>query len=284
MKTLVTGILIFLLYTGASPQNSLQVRYNYDSAGNANFIADNYTNIPVYLALDFNYLENASFSYDLPYIKRIEPGTTELFVIYKEPDQPGPRFNIETRWYMSNPEPDTDPGFPYLIPAKGGTTVRISPVRAGENSRSVGFVLLGSGEVHAARKGVVIRVFGQNDPRLPLEGQVKQNFIQILHKDGTVGEYSNFAFNRIICKTGQEVIPGQILGEAARVEGNYFIEFSLFHSDLNSENPKYLIPEFYLGKDRVTQLDESEEYKSVHDNQVIVKELSRKERRDLKNK
>ncbi|NQU86518.1 MAG: hypothetical protein HQ541_12225, partial [Mariniphaga sp.] len=87
----------------------------------------------------------------------------------------------------------------------------------------------------------------------------------------------------ISCNVGQTIFPGQKLGRAARLpDGNYYVGFSLFHSDIYSKNQRYIVPEFYLKESNITQLDISGKYKSIHDEKIIIKELTRKERKSLK--
>jgi hypothetical protein len=284
MRRLIWSFVFCVVCSGLLAQSNYQVRYDYDASGNANFMADNYSDVPVYVALNFSYLDYASFMGELPYIARIDPGTHSLFTIYREPGQPGPQFHIEVQWYPSHPSPETDPEFPYLLPAKAGTMVACSSVVDSRNERSVGFEMEGSGEVCASRKGVVIRVVEHNDPTGPMENQ-PMNRLQVLHADGTVGEYVHFAFRGITCQPGQTVIPGEIMGRVAPLpNGKFFVGFSLSHSRLNSEIPKFLIPEFYLGESGVSQVESGKTYRSVHDTKIIKKELTGKERRALKGK
>ena len=274
------GILTLSIY-GFS-QESFQVRYDYDASGNANFIADNYTKIPVYVSLNFSYLDYASFMEELPYIKRIEPGTSPLFTIYREQGQPSPSFNIEVKWYPSHPSPEVDPEYPYLIPVKPGVSVKISDDITNGNSRSVGFIPEGSSEICAARKGVVVKIMGNNHPDLPLKNQ-QLNLVQVLHEDGTIGEYFHFGYREINCQPGETVIPGQVLGKAARLsDGNPYFGFSLFHSDLYSDTPKFLIPEFFKEGDDISQLENGKSYKAVQDDKIVRRELTRKEKKALK--
>ncbi|NQU86395.1 MAG: hypothetical protein HQ541_11595, partial [Mariniphaga sp.] len=199
MKKVYVLLFFTILLLNSFAQSNLQIRYDYDAAGNANFVADNFTNVPVYVVLNFSYLENASFSEDLPYIKRIKPGTSPLFSIYREIDQPSPQFNIEVKWFMAHPSPEVDPEFPYLIPTVAGTEVVISSALVEKNSRSVGFEIIGSVEICASRKGIIVKVIGNNNPELPIESGKQFNSVQLLHEDGTIGEYFNFAFRGISC-------------------------------------------------------------------------------------
>jgi len=285
LKRVFTLCLLLIVATCVFSQNHLQVHYDYDAMGNANFIADNYMAVPVFVVLDFSFLEYASFSEELPFIKRVEPGTTPLFTIFREPDQPSPHFNIEYKWYMSHPSPETDSHFPHLIPGRNGSSVKIADIKQLIKSRMVGFDLLNSGKVYASRKGVVRNLYENADPRFRMEDSRKQNFIHILHDDGTIGEYINFKYKGINCEIGQKVIPGQELGMAENGPDGYpLIGFGVFHNDLYSENLRYLVPEFYQENEGVSQLSVSGEYKVVHPEELIIKELSRKERRALKKK
>lgn len=274
-----------LIYSGimAAAQGNVSIKYNYDASGNASFTAENYTPVPVYIVLDFSYLRNTSFSEPLPYIKRIEPGSTSLFTIYREPDMPAPDFNIEYQWFPSNPRPEIDPKQPYLIPAKEGTSVRISGARPGWENRPVVFVINQSDQVCATRKGIVVKVISNITGDMSAGNQGLLNYIDILHDDGTIGEYINFAYRGIACEIGQKVFPGQVLGKAAPdANGNGLLGFRLYHHNLSSKNPRYIIPEFYTETGKTEQLTVDRSYRSVHPAEIIEKEMSRKEKRSLK--
>jgi hypothetical protein len=281
MKKITSLFLFLFVLQNCFSQGDVQVRYDYDASGNATFGADNYTNVPVYLVLDFSFLNNASFSENLPYIKRIDPGSTELFIIYKELEQPSPDFNIEYKWYNSNPAPKIDDGFPYLLPAKPGTITKIINIKAHSRDRAIGFELVSSDEVFAMRKGVVVDV--KENSNLNLDDQKQLNYVHILHVDGTIGEYFNFAMNGVDCIVGEKIIPGQKIGKAHSAMNELaVIGFTLFHSELASKRVRYIIPKFYLGKSKGEQLSVGYEYKSLHPTNIVGKELTRKEKKSLK--
>jgi hypothetical protein len=285
MKPLIAGLFLLLFFLKSYPQNNVQVIYNYDASGNALFSAENYLAIPVYLVLNFNYLNYASFSEDLPYIKRINPGSTQLFTIFREPNQPNPNFNIEYKWYHSHPAPETETHFPYLIPAKPGTIVKVTDFNIKGEYKAIGFILEQSDEVFAARKGIVVNISEDFDPAVAASNQNRQNFVHILHDDGTIGEYINFTFKGVDCEIGQKIFPGEKIGKAAASAGSLpVIGFALFHESLNSKNFIYLLVEFSLDKSKTSLLTYGNEYKVVHPEETIAKELSRKEAKSLKQK
>jgi hypothetical protein len=277
-------ILAIFIYSGitALAQNNVRVKYNYDASGNAGFMAENYTAVPVYISLDFSYLRNASFSDPLPYVKRVEPGSTSLFTIYREPDMPAPDFNIEYSWFPSNPKPEIDPDFPYLIPAKEGTTVSIDGARPGWENRPVVFALKQTNEICASRKGIVVNVVDSVTKEMSAANPKLLNYLDILHDDGTIGEYINFAYRGVSCEIGQKVFPGQVLGKTFDSGGNGLIGFRLYHHQLSSKTVRFLIPEFYNESGKVEQLTINKSYRSVHPSEIIEKELSRKEKKSLK--
>jgi hypothetical protein len=283
MKRLIFVLPLVFIFLKSYPQNNVQVSHNYDASGNAIFTADNYLPVPVYLVLNFSYLNYASFSGDLPYIKRVDPGSTQLFTIFRDPGQPSPNFNIEYKWLSSNPNPKVDLHFPYLIPAKPGTLAKVTEIITKTGNKPSGFVLEQPGEVCASRKGTVINVSEEFDPSLFDGGQNRQNFVDILHDDGTIGEYTNFAYKGVDCEVGQKVFPGQELGKAAPIKGNPpVVGFSVFHESANSKNMIYIPVEFCIDKSKVSGVGYGKEYKVANPIEIVTKELSRKEQKALK--
>ena len=61
----------------------VEVRADYTGVGDVQFVAYNNTEAPLYLNIDFADLENTTFNEPLPYIKLLEPGFNNLFMLLR---------------------------------------------------------------------------------------------------------------------------------------------------------------------------------------------------------
>ncbi len=282
MRKIVLSILFIVLSISVFSQNDVAVNVEYDAVGDAHLIANNYTKLPVYVIVDFTYLRYSSFAEELPFVKRVEPGTTELFLITKEFDQPSPEVGLELKFRMAHTKPDSDPDFPYLIPSIPNSKVEFLPIaETGDIINStvakygIGFKIIGGNVVCASRTGIVLKMIKNSFPQ--------QNYLLVLHNDGTIAEYFNFARNKIIPAVGDKVFAGQIIGQANNsADNSSIIGFTVGHSLNQSDNIKYIVPKFLIAKESIEKNSSSLGTIIVlHPIKIITDEMTRKERKSF---
>ena len=146
---------------------------------------------------------------------------------------------------------------------------------------SLGFTMENSRMVYASRKGTVVKVIDNvKNPEINAKKYcTENNLIQILHQDGTIAEYTNFASKCIFKQIGDVVYPGDRLGEIdTHILPVPFVGLTVFHADIQSKYYKTIIPKFYTSKG-IIKVHAPETYISEQTNKIIGFEMTRKEKK-----
>ncbi|MCL2649554.1 MAG: M23 family metallopeptidase [Candidatus Azobacteroides sp.] len=141
--------------------------------------------------------------------------------------------------------------------------------------------------IYAVRRGVVCDV--KDDAELEYNDysmSTKDNQITICHQDNTFARYS--VLSEVLVKKGQEVEAGEpiaITGGEKYASG-YQVRLSISYL-YKIDNPEkeddlpvgsaYVTPRFYLSSGEVKPLELKEVYISTHPQEIITKEMSKKE-------
>jgi hypothetical protein len=199
-------------------------------------------------------------------------------------------------------KPDTD--LAYLLPTTEGNTLRISQLSdlsqtLGKESSGVmgiGFVYKLGDTVCAARAG---RIYEVNADVTEGEKSTQtfnrnRNRISIEHKDGTLSNYSLLAPIGALVSVGDDIIPGQPLAVFNRESDKYTLLFTVYYIDEKkaltkpeNENQgpsspyQFVTTDFYTGSNGTEPLLLNRLYTATHNKDIIVKELSKKERKKL---
>ena len=292
MKLLATLFFSIILFSISSKaQEDVVLKHDYDAVGNAHIRAYNYTGVPIYIALDFTLIENTSLNEDLPIIKRVEPMISEFQELMSDSNMLKPVINYVFSWYRAHPSPKIDKGFPYLLPIarnKKTSVFHVSNLSGFNGSEisgkwySLSFTVEGSNTIHAVRKGQVVKVVS-NVTEAEIDGSNYthvNNFLHVLHEDGTIAEYTNFAVNGIDKAIGNIVYPGEILGKVnPSIQPTPYVGLTIFHSKLNSKDWKTIIPGFYTLSEGSAKILAPESYTSEYSNKIIGFEMTRKEKK-----
>jgi len=146
----------------------------------------------------------------------------------------------------------------------------------------------------SVRKGIVIQTLDKYEMDTTLEKSYtsNHNFVLIEQPDGTLASYSGFKKGAIFVKEGQTVYPYTPLGLLAHYDSRKMYDLRLmiyFNKDVgpdeekttnrNSKSPwGYINPEFLTPKG-VTRLSKRETYKSVFNEYVFDREMTKGELR-----
>lgn len=265
----------------------VEVQYDYNNVGDCIFGAANNSKTPLYLNLIFTSLENTRFTENMPYVKKLEPGYNSLFILLREPDLSPPFFIFEIKTFRSNPIPEINLDFPYLIPFAPGTTVK--PVNV-ENIngfwgndepkswKATGFETSPGDIVYAARQGQIVEIAGENrggDPKTWYNTWT--NTITILQSDGTLITYKNVTDRNKNLKVNQIIQAGEILGEVAHNSSEIIL--MVYHNLLNSSDLQFIIPVFVTISGKTEILNPALNIEVVHPNEVRALEMTKKEQR-----
>lgn len=280
---LFSGIFLYGFVTA----QLVEVRANYNSVGDVDFVAYNNTPAPLFLNIDFADLQNSSFDEPLPYMKRIEPGFNTLFTLLRQLDADVPRFHYQIKYYRSNPFSQVDLNFPYLIPLAPGENATIIDVHSIAGFRgakepdswaATGFRVKPGQPVYACRSGTVVEIAGEKritDPQTWYHAW--NNSVTLLQPDGTLICYRHIDSKKEKLKINQKVFAGQPLGEVVPDSDELII--MVFQSSPDSEAYRFIIPQYVKTREETGLLISSETHTVVHPVQIRGLEMTRRERR-----
>jgi len=134
--------------------------------------------------------------------------------------------------------------------------------------------------VAAARSGRVIEVVADVDPsETHLLMHKQRNYVELLHKDGTIGKYQLFQKESVFVEEGEFVVAGDPLGivDSEHYEHGPHIRFQVYYAK-EGEGYGYVTPKFY-SSEKVKTLNFSERYKVKHPEDIILSELSKRQKK-----
>jgi len=299
----------YLLSQEAVPE----VIVKYESVRDGSYIlyAINNSKQIVTIDLDFTELENLSADKPIPFRGEAKPGRTNLFEISYITKGVQVKFKYEFTYIAGCAYSVPDYSFVYLLPVKEGSKARVTnfskicPTLPGDIADQDCAIYLRAEKgdtVYAARSGYVFKV---TDPSLASAAAsadtIHLKSLEIYHSDGTFGYYQ--ILDKILVKSGDRVFAGQPLATVL-TEGIPFpphFVFAVYHNtgrlldrygvhhesppspvrELLQNNLYYeqgLIPvRFITREEEIIYLEPFNDYTSVHPEQLVIKELTRKE-------
>ena len=187
----------------------------------------------------------------------------------------------------------TDTSFVYLFPLAQGKVVRVNKMvsldnfigKEGEKRiTGLGFSTTAGDTIFAARGGLVTEVVDNSASTSENTSfHSTENYLEVFHKDGTFARYKLFQNEGIFVSPGEEVIPGQplgIIGGENYKQGSH-LRFSIYCSDRPDHS---YVPDFYLSPEETGKPEERVMYKSWHPVEIIMKEMSKKEKKKFLSK
>ena len=279
----------FFLIVNEIKAQLIDVQYDYNNVGDCIFGATNNTQTPLFLYFYFESLENAYFTEPMPYVKKMEPGYSSLFVLQREIDRNPPDFIFKTRSYRSNPMAIVDINFPYLIPFEPGKNVIPFDVKnidgfwgdkPHESWKEVGFSAQPGQKVFSARKGIIIEIAGERrntKPEFWVHGW--NNAVTLMQPDGTLITYKNVVDPEGRLEVNKTIQAGEILGEVA--ENANEIVMMIYHHSLDSPELKFIIPLFVTEEGKSEIINPTLNINVVHPVEIISLEMSKREQKQI---
>lgn len=289
MKTTVLMLWFLAFWTSIAAQ-VVDVRSEYTALGDCVFSATNRAATPMFLHLKFADLENTSFSEPVPYVKKLNPGFNALFTLLLDSGAEDLRFNYDIKIYPSNPLPEIDLYFPYLIPLEKGKSISVFDVPdiAGfwgtdspDSWVATGFYANAGDAVVAARNGEVVEIVGDERVGESLVWYHAWNYsVTLLHDDGSLMCYHNVISTPELLQVGDRIFAGQKLGQLAN--GCNGLVVLIFHHSLFSDQPLFVLPEFVTSADGSSEiLNTSQSYTVFHPRAVKGLEMTKKEKKKI---
>lgn len=138
------------------------------------------------------------------------------------------KLRYTTRTQLGNTElTQYDKEYSYWLPFAKGMSYKLFQGYNGKQTHqgvnALDFSLTQGNEIHAARKGIVVRVVQNNNQHCPQPECVKlNNFLLIYHDDGTFASYAHLQQNGARVQEGDTVEQGQLIalsGNVGRTDG-----------------------------------------------------------------
>ena len=202
-------------------------------------------------------------------------------------------------------KPKFSPLFLYALPYAKGKKVRVAEASffnatyfgstTPEDWKSYHFYTEKADTVTAVRKGMVVSVsdvYDEDNKEVSYTSKV--NSVIIEHSDGTMATYRGFK-KGIIVKEGQTVFPGTALGVSGMMNERYGISLMLtylksvdFESRKNVKESKslygFITPYFSTEENLNGILSNQKYYTAVISPEIVQKEMSKKEMKNLEKK
>jgi len=285
-KSLILSVVMFFVCV-ANAQLA-EVEYNYNNNGDCIVGAHNHTKTPLYLNLTFTSLENTTFREPLPYVKKLDPGFNSLFILPRAAEE-APRFIFDIKTFRSNPLPEINLNFPYLIPFQPGTTVQPVDVKSMDgfwgpdipkNWRATGFKAQPGEGIFAARQGQIVEISGaKKSENTQTWYNTQINSITLLQSDGTLITYKNVIDKEQKLALNQIVQAGEKLGEV--VLGVSEIVVVVYYFSLYADGLQFIIPQFLTAPDKTEIVNQAQTIQVVHPHEVRGLEMTKKEQKNL---
>lgn len=210
-------LLLFLLFCTRAPAQNITVTERETEEGYVIAIRnDEY--VPVSVTFDFE-LDNLRIEHPGPDTLVVPPRSNRtVFELVRRTEGQGYGFSHRYRYnygdYRALPY---DTNHVYQLPFAAGKAVRLIQGYDGsythQGKAALDFDLPKGTPVYAARGGTVARVVDAFDRRCMNQRCAQyNNFVAVLHSDGTFGEYSHLSKGGSAVTVGQQVEPGELLG------------------------------------------------------------------------
>lgn len=291
--------LLFMLFgaTTVAAQNNNPVTVTYDRSdkGDVTFWAENTSYAPHTVTINFTKLTGTgSFSEGDSKDILVGHGKRQLVTLRPSVEGRFIGFSYRTLSQKGNIRARVDTNYVYLLPFAVGKAVRANRMVSLESllkgskqtKRITGFAFkTNEGDtVVAARAGLVTEVEDQLASTTDNKSfNATENYVEVYHKDGSFARYKLFKNGGVFVLPGDEVIPGQPLGiiGGSNYKMGSHLRFTVSSPSLETYS---FAPSFYLGAGKNGRPVERELYVSEHPQEIIMLEMTKKERKKYLNK
>jgi len=255
--------------------NLIEITHNRKGS-NYDFFCQNNTNCPYLVKVEFSTLSNLKSSRNTNSEITVYPGNRKIFSLEPIRDNQFANFQYKWTYRKGTLKVKIKPTEKYIIPLKDGKSTKCielkhlsdvikSTKEKPENWYAMGFSMPKGDTVIVSMGGRVIDMYKEaatNDSNLSFHQN--RNYVEVLHKNGTIAKYELFQKGGIFVQLGDKVVRGQPLGI---IGGNNYntgshLRFSVYYA-LKKGGYAYLPIAFYNnGKKQI--LDYNEFYQVIH--------------------
>ena len=260
---------------------SVDLKTEWSGDGKAlQFYATNNDYCDYYLYINLTDLKDFEYFFS-PYTATINKGERSLFSLKREGVVP-PSYSSSYGYFRGNVNLKVNPGYIYALPVKSGDSIQIKPK---ENSA---YTLLfnlkyASDTIYACRGGIVCddNLYDVMD----MYNNRKYNQLTVYHADGSFGKYTHW--DTSLVSPGQVVEVGTPIAVVSKGNKklNESFSFAVYFLDKNQlkdlkkgNKYTYLVPVFHTGNAGDIKLDAAKTYVSDITNDLIMQDMSKKEK------
>lgn len=303
-------VLFLLIFNGLLTVNAqeaqIKVSTRVNSDNSVGFIFDKSDPGTFTLQLNLRDLSNAISQTETEQTFNLKSYQGNFFTLKPENKEYGVGYAYSYHFIRGKLKPKYDPGFIYLLPHKLGTKVQMAEAsfldaqyfgnKTPDDWKCYSFYTKQEDSVTAVRKGVVVQIKDEYDAEVN-EGVAytsRNNELMIEHADGTIAVYRGLKKGSLSVKVGQTVLPGRAIGLNAKNGSAHSITFLLIYlksNDIeasrnqNLKNSKsfygFVTPHFFTEGNPDLVLSPKEEYTAAANPELIKKELTKKELKQL---
>ena len=268
---------------------SVEISYEKNKPGN-------YT-----IAVKFSNLTNTTQTSES--VSSINSSSGTLLTLRPIDKNQGINYNFTYRYIPGKLKPKVKEDFCYILPYRSGEEVRVVEMGYANEKyfgaekqsdwKSYSMITHQQDTVTATRKGEVVDIVDKFEDASSdnIAFTSSKNYLIVEHEDGTLLRYSGFKRGSIPVKLGEAVLPGSVLGINSHNQNNYYsISLLLYYlSSANFEslqgqtlaNPKslykILTPTFTFDGTTCVVLENQKEYSAFNSEEIITREMSKKE-------
>jgi hypothetical protein len=299
MKKLIFLLAAFFFVTTAFSQYQIKIYHKPDYNKGYRVLADN--NSFLDRTIEFTFTELVGYrSRKGEKFRAMIPAKSVAFEIctIEHINANEHRFHYSHKLFNGINLASPDSTFVYLIPAIAGhevTSFHVSYIgkiigKDKPDYYAVRFKYHAGDTICAARAGIVYEVFDKAERRTKGEyyNEKTHNYINVEQADGTLAHYSIASPVRLLVNEGDRIIPSQPIAIFSAEDYNYPLVFRITH--LNLDNPpdeegsyhSSVHTNFYTQQNPAATLGDSTSLIAIHPAEIVTKELSKKEIKNLR--
>jgi murein DD-endopeptidase MepM/ murein hydrolase activator NlpD len=267
IKHLVLLLALFLSLRGASQSVEL---FTENKPGNTTIFAKNMEIYPVSISLSLD-ITNMVFSEGDKTVFVI-PAKNEKFKIGELNAEPSKRskFSYRYRVAMGDITAKTDYNYIYELPFLKGKSYSLFQGYNGsfshKNENALDFTMPEGSEILAARDGIIVQVVQNNTESCNKEECKKyNNYVTVMHNDGSFAQYVHIKYNGAKFKIGEAVKKGDMIAYSGNVgySSGPHLHFVCFAAGFETRNTLETIFKIDDGS-KVSKLAEGNTYKRTY--------------------
>ena len=262
--------------------------------GSVEMYTINPTTIPYTVLINYTQLNNLNSSAGSIPIVVARPGRSKVVTLKRVNENQTTNMGFTYSFMKGDYSRRSNDETLYLIPLRAGTIAtgqrmthienQLKPKEVNTDYVGVSFKFGLPTEIVAHRKGVVSEISMDKYPEKDnLAFDKAENYIELFHEDGSITKIMVLSPGTEKVKLGQVVYPGDVLAESAGEDYNSGFHVRLANmkpaKDNNSELKYEMTPMNFISEEGKSDLSKTEELTVLHPEEVIVAEMSKKEKK-----